>query len=255
MVNGLVIDVRNISVQYRLLTEKPQTFQEYLVNRIRGKRMAYEAFWALKDINLQMQKGEVFGIIGSNGAGKSTLLKVLAGVLKPTQGSVMVDGLIAPLIELGAGFDMDLTGKENIYLNASILGFSRNQINAKLSAIIEFSELGDFIYSPLRSFSSGMISRLGFAIATELNPDVLMIDESLSVGDEHFRRKCEKRILQFKQKGTTILFVSHSMEDVQRLCDRACWLVHGMSRMCGDAKNVINEYLKYVNDEDVKLPA
>jgi ABC-2 type transport system ATP-binding protein len=255
MVNGLAVDIKNIAVKYRLSKEKPKTLQEYVISRIRGKRMVPEDFWALKDVNVDLHRGETLGIIGPNGAGKSTLLKVLAGVLKPTQGTVKISGLIAPLIELGAGFDMDLTGKENIYLNASILGFSRNQINARLSAIVEFSELGDFLYSPLRSFSSGMISRLGFSIATELDPDILIIDETLSVGDESFRRKCEKRILQFKKKGTTIFFVSHSMDEVRRLCDKVLWLAHGISKMYGDSETVINEYLRYVNEGNVKPPA
>jgi ABC-2 type transport system ATP-binding protein/lipopolysaccharide transport system ATP-binding protein len=254
MIDGLVIDLRSVSVKYRLTKEKPQTFQEYVVNRIRGKRMVFEDFWALSDLNLQLHKGDVLGIIGSNGAGKSTMLKVLAGVLKPTRGNVTVNGMIAPLIELGAGFDMDLTGKENIYLNASILGFSRREIDKRFNSIVDFSELGEFLYSPLRSFSSGMVSRLGFSIATELDPDILLIDEILSVGDEHFKRKCEKRILEFKMKGTTMLFVSHSMEEVKRLCNKVCWLDHGISRMWGEAETVVHEYLKYVNNEGSVMP-
>jgi homopolymeric O-antigen transport system ATP-binding protein len=250
MINGFVIDLQSVSVKYRLSKEKPQTFQEYLVNRIRGKRIVYEDFWALKDVNLQVQKGDVVGIIGSNGAGKSTMLKVLAGVLKPFQGNVTVKGMLAPLIELGAGFDMDLTGKENIYLNASILGFSRHEIDKRFNSIVAFSELQEFLYSPLRSYSSGMISRLGFSVATELDPEILLIDEILSVGDEHFQKKCEKRILDFKKKGTTMLFVSHSMQTVQRLCNKVCWFAHGMCRMCGETESVIHNYLKDVNNEE-----
>jgi ABC-2 type transport system ATP-binding protein len=250
MIKRLAIDLNSVSVKYRLSKEKPQTFQEYLVNRIRGKRIVYEDFWALKDLNLQVQKGDIIGIIGSNGAGKSTMLKVLAGVLKPSQGNVTVKGMVAPLIELGAGFDMDLTGKENIYLNASILGFSRHEIDKRFDNIVNFSELHEFLYSPLRGYSSGMISRLGFSIATALDPDILLIDEILSVGDEHFRKKCEKKIIEFKKKETTMLFVSHSMEEVQRLCNKVCWLSHGMTRMYGETARVIYEYLNYMNNEE-----
>jgi ABC-2 type transport system ATP-binding protein len=254
MINGPVIDLKSVSVKYRLSKEKPKTFQEYLLDRIRGKRLVYEDFWALKEVHLQVQKGEVIGIIGSNGAGKSTLLKVLAGVLKPSQGEVTVKGMVAPLIELGAGFDMDLTGKENIFLNASILGFSRREIERRFDDIVDFSELREFLYSPLRSYSTGMISRMGFSVATELNPDILLIDETLSVGDEHFRKKCEKRILEFKKKGTTMLFVSHSMEEVQRLCNKVCWFAHGMSRMYGETETVIHEYLEQVDSEESVMP-
>ena len=254
MMNGFAIDVQSVSVKYRLFKEKPQTFQEYLINRIRGKRVVYEDFWALKDLNLQVKKGDSIGIIGSNGAGKSTMLKVLAGVLKPSQGNVAVQGMIAPLIELGAGFDMDLTGKENIYLNASLLGFSRHDIERRFDHIVDFSELREFLYSPLRSYSTGMIARLGFSIAIAFNCEILLIDEILSVGDEHFRKKCEKKILEFKKNGTTMLFVSHSMEEVQRLCSKVCWLAHGMSMMYGETESVIHEYLNYMNHEESVMP-
>ena len=244
--NGLSVDISGVFVRYRLVKEKPKTLQEFIINRLKGKRIEYEEFWALKDINIKLNKGETLGIIGHNGAGKSTLLKVVAGVLKPPKGSITVNGTIAPLIELGAGFDMELTGEENIYLNASILGFSRKEINKKFNAIVEFSELGEFIYSPLKSYSSGMISRLGFSIATEVKPDILIIDEILAVGDEAFRRKSEERILGFKKIGITILFVSHDMQDVRKLCDNVLWLDHGMPRMYGNSEVVTNEYEKAV---------
>jgi ABC-2 type transport system ATP-binding protein/lipopolysaccharide transport system ATP-binding protein len=172
------------------------------------------------------------------------MLKVIAGVLKPFSGRVSVNGKIAPLIELGAGFDPELTGKENVYLNASILGFSKKEIDKKFKKIVEFSELGEFIYSPLKNYSSGMISRLGFSIATEVDPDILIVDEVIAVGDEHFRRKCDKRIMDFKKAGTTILLVSHNMEDIKRLCDRVLWLDHGLLRMYGDPLMVTQEYLE-----------
>lgn len=241
--NGLPIDVSEVFVKYRLAREKPKTFQEYFIHRVKGKSIAYEDFWALKGITLKVRKGESVGIIGHNGAGKSTLLKVIAGVLKPSQGSVTACGMIAPLIELGAGFDPELTGKENIYLNASILGFSRKEIDSKLSAIVDFAELDEFIHCPLKTYSSGMVSRLGFSIATEVNPDILIVDEVLAVGDEQFKRKSKDRILGFKEKGVSILLVSHSMEDVKTLCDKVLLLDHGTSKMYGDPDTVIDEYL------------
>jgi ABC-2 type transport system ATP-binding protein len=242
--NKLSVDISEVFVKYRLAREKPKTFQEYFIHRVKGKSIAYEDFWALKGINLQVRKGESVGIIGHNGAGKSTLLKVIAGVMKPTQGNITACGLIAPLIELGAGFDPELTGKENIYLNASILGFSRKEIDSKFNAIVEFAELHEFIHCPLKSYSSGMVSRLGFSIATEVNPDILIVDEVLAVGDEMFKRKSKDRILGFKEKGVSILLVSHSMEDVQTLCDNILLLDHGTAKMYGDSETVIDEYLK-----------
>jgi ABC-2 type transport system ATP-binding protein len=242
--NNTSIEISGVTVRYRLAKEKPKTFQEYFILRLKGKSIDYEDFWALKGIDLEVRRGESLGIIGHNGAGKSTLLKIVAGVLRPTQGSVAVHGAIAPLIELGAGFDLELTGRENIYLNASILGFSRKEIDGKFDAIVEFAELDEFIHSPLKSYSSGMVSRLGFAIATEVNPDILIVDEVLSVGDELFQRKSTERILGFKEKGVSILFVSHSMKDVAQLCDKVLLLDHGSAKMYGDSAAVIDEYLK-----------
>ncbi len=233
----------DVSVRYRMAREKPRTLQEYLIHRLRGGTIAYEELLALREVSLEVERGETFGIIGPNGAGKSTLLKVIAGVIKPTRGTVDVRGRVAPLIGLGAGFDPELTGLENTYLNASILGRSRKEIKARLSSIVEFSELREFIHSPLRTYSSGMAVRLGFAIATEVEPDILLIDEVLAVGDEHFKAKCEKRLMGFKDKGTTMVLVSHVMQEVTRLCDRVLWLDHGMPRMCGDPKSVVAAYL------------
>ncbi len=206
--------------------------------------MDYEEFLALHNVDLNIARGETLGIIGHNGAGKSTLLKVIAGVLKPSSGSVSVKGKLAPLIELGAGFDPELTGVENIFLNASILGLSRREIEAKFQDIIDFSELREFIYSPLKSYSSGMVARLGFSIATEVDPDVLLVDEILSVGDEHFSRKCDERMEQFKKRGATIILVSHSMEDIARLCDMVLWMDHG--RMLGYGPNVAEITERYI---------
>ena len=240
--NDPTIQIRGVSVRYRLAKEKPKTLQEYIIQRLKGRKMDYEDFWALKNINLEVRKGETLGIIGHNGAGKSTLLKVIARVLKPTEGTVAVNGKIAPLIELGAGFDMELTGMENIYLNASILGLSRKKIEEIIPPVVDFSELHEFIYSPLKSYSSGMVARLGFSIATEVNPDILIVDEILAVGDERFKKKCDERILGFRERGVTMLLVSHSMADIERLCSKVLWFDHGMPKMYGDPESVIKAY-------------
>lgn len=242
--NETMIKLEGLSLRYRLVKERPKTLQEYVIRLLKGKRLEHEGFWALRNVSLEVKKGETLGIIGPNGAGKSTLLKVVARVLKPTEGFVTVKGRIAPLIELGAGFDMELTGVENVYLNASILGLRRQEIRERFASIVNFSELGDFIYSPLKSYSSGMVARLGFSIATEVEPDILIIDEVLAVGDERFRRKCDERIKRFRDRGTTILFVSHNMNEIKRLCDNVLWLDHGMPRMYGDPESVTEEYQK-----------
>lgn len=243
--NNLMIQLKDVSVKYRLIRERPKTFQEHVINYLKGKRIEAETFWALSDISLDILKGESIGIIGHNGAGKSTLLKVISGIIKPAGGKVSVHGKIAPLIRLGAGFDHELTGRENIYLNASILGFSRKEIDGKYESIIDFSEIRDFINTPLKHYSSGMIARLGFSIATEVNPDILIVDEVLAVGDAHFSKKSKERILEFRKKGITILFVSHSMEEVKNLCDKVLWIDHGKPNMIGEAEKVIAEYQSY----------
>ncbi len=245
--SDLSLKVTGVSVRYRLSREKPKTLQEYLIHRLKGRKTNYEDFWALKNVNLEVRNGETLGIIGANGAGKSTLLKVVAGVLKPTKGNVFVNGKIAPLIELGAGFDMELNGSENIYLNAAILGLSKKEIDSKFQALLDFSELKDFIYSPLKTYSSGMIARLGFSIATEVDPSILIIDEILAVGDEHFKKKCTERIFRFKEKGVTMLFVSHSMQDVRRLCNTVLWMEKGSPKMLGEPDKVTSEYLKAIS--------
>jgi ABC-type polysaccharide/polyol phosphate transport system ATPase subunit len=238
------IKLTNVSVHYRIAREKRRTVQEFMIHLAKGKKIEYQDFLAMKEITLEVPAGETLGIIGHNGAGKSTLLKVIARVITPGEGEVSVKGTIAPLIELAAGFDPELTGKENIYLNASILGFSRREIDRRFDKIVAFSELAEFIHSPLKNYSSGMVSRLGFSIATEVTTDILIIDEILAVGDEHFRKKCDERILSFKTRGTTMLLVSHDMNEIKRLCDRVLWLDHGTSRMCGDPFTVTDEYLK-----------
>jgi ABC-2 type transport system ATP-binding protein len=237
-----MIHLENVSVRYRLIKERKRSFQAHLISYLKGERTEIENLQALNEISLDISPGESLGIIGHNGAGKSTLLKVVSRVVKPVEGTVHVKGRIAPLIELGAGFDPELTGRENIYLNAAILGFSRKDIDSKFDRIVGFSELQDFIDSPLKNYSSGMISRLGFSIATEADPDILIIDEVLAVGDAGFKKKSKERILQFSRKGTTILFVSHDMDEIRSLCGRVLWLARGRQKMIGKAEAVIAEY-------------
>jgi len=221
-----VVDVNNVSMRFNLSTQKVDNLKEYFIKFLK-KQLQYNEFWALRDVSIQLKKGERLGILGLNGAGKSTLLKVIAGVLKPTEGSVSVKGRIAPLLELGAGFEPDYTGAENIYLYGAVLGYSRDFITEKYDEIIEFSELGKFIHVPIKNYSSGMKSRLGFAIATIVEPDVLILDEVLAVGDAKFKKKCEAKIQTMFDKGVTVLFVSHSLPQVQKICDKAILLEHG----------------------------
>jgi len=237
------IKVSDVSLRYLLTSQLPKTVQELVMDFLRMKRIKRVDFWALRNVSFELQRGESLGIIGENGAGKSTLLKVLAGVFEPTQGKVRVNRRILPMIELGAGFDAELTGRENIYLSTSILGFPRKEINSKFKSIVEFSELGEFIYSPVKTYSSGMIARLAFSIATETNPEILFVDEVLSVGDEKFRHKCYERMSSLVDKGITLIFVSHSMPEIERLCRKTLWLEHGRIKAMGDTAEITREYL------------
>ncbi len=239
------ISISGVNVRYRLPKQVTRSFKEYVVNRIKAGRYEYEEYHALKDINLQIQPGSSIGIIGRNGAGKSTLVKVLAGVIKPLEGTVSISGRIAPLIELGAGFDPELTGRENVYLNGTILGMTNNVLSEKMPGIIDFSELKDFLDAPLRTYSSGMLARLGFAIATDVDPDILVIDEILSVGDAPFQKKCGKRIEQFLNSGVTIILVSHSLDQVRAMCESVYWLEHGRIVDSGPTANVCDAYQKF----------
>lgn len=238
-----LIEIKDLSVKYKLSRSRPKTVQEYLLGILKGKISKNEDFWALRDITFNIQKSENTGIIGQNGAGKSTLLKIIAGVIKPTSGIAKINGKVAPLIELGAGFDMDLTGEENIYLNGSILGLSKKEISRRFDSIVEFSELKDFIYAPLRTFSSGMVARLAFSIAISMDADILIVDEALSVGDESFRVKCKDRIDEAIKAGTTLIFVSHNISEVQNICEKALWLHHGKMIDEGDAEIVSRRYM------------
>ncbi len=240
--NDIVIDVDSVSMVFNMSKEKIDSIKEYVIKLVKGQLM-YTQFTALTDISFQVSRGEVVGLVGLNGSGKSTLLKIIAGVMKPSSGHVEVRGNIAPLIEDGAGFNGNLSGKENIYLNGYLLGFDRKFINEHIDEIIEFSELGEFIDVPLKNYSSGMKSRLGFSIATSVNPKILIVDEVLSVGDFKFQEKCKKRIAEMMDRDTTVLFVSHSIAQVKELCSRCIWLEKGRMVMDGEAKEVCEAYM------------
>lgn len=236
-----VIDVENVSIKFSLSREKIDNLKEFFIKKIKGD-VTTDEFLALNHVTLKVRKGESVGLIGLNGSGKSTLLKVIAGVLKPISGTKKIVGTIAPLIELGAGFDYDLTAQENVYLNGAILGYSRKQMAHYYPDIVEFSELHDFMDVPIKNFSSGMLARLAFAIATIGKPDILIIDEVLSVGDYRFQQKCEQRIQNMMDGDTTVLFVSHSIEQVEKICQKAIWLEKGVVKMYGNTQDVSVAY-------------
>lgn len=236
-----MIYAENISVRYLMTYDRVNSIKEYVVQMLKGK-IKYEEFWALRNVSFSVEKGQVMGIIGHNGAGKSTLLKVISGILKPTTGSVQVGGSIVPMLELGSGFDYDLTGRENIFLNGAVLGYSERFLKEKYDEIVEFSELNQFIDIPLRNYSSGMVMRLAFSIATVVNPDILIVDEILAVGDAAFQEKSKKRMMELMSGGTTVLFVSHSLAQIREMCDKVVWLDHGTVKMIGDTQQVCDCY-------------
>ena len=239
----IVIDVSHVSMHFNLMVEKVDSLKEYVVKLLKGK-LLYNDFTALNDVSFQVKKGEIVGLVGFNGAGKSTMLKILAGVLTPTKGSVKVIGTVAPLIEVGAGFDPELTARENVYLNGAILGHSKAFMDSKFDEIINFAELKDFVDVPVKNFSSGMYARLGFAIATIVKPDILIVDEVLSVGDYKFQEKCERRIQTMIDDGVTIILVSHDIGMIERLCTKVIWLDHGNIKDIGNTDKVCLEYRK-----------
>jgi len=236
-----VVRVQDVGMMFNLSQEKVDNLKEYVIKLLK-RQLLFQEFWALRDISFEVERGDRLGIVGLNGAGKSTLLKIISGVMKPTEGNVDIHGRVVPLLELGAGFDHNYTGRENIYLNGAILGYSKEFIEEKFHEIVEFSEIGQFIDVPLKNYSSGMKARLGFSIATVVEPEILILDEVLSVGDAKFKQKSEERILQLFDKGITVLFVSHSTEQVQRLCNKAIWLEHGKIIMQGSADEVCTKY-------------
>ena len=238
-----VLKVEHVGMKFNLSKEKVDNLKEYVIKALKHQ-ISYNEFWALKDINFTLEKGDRLGILGLNGAGKSTLLKVIAGVLKPTEGTVTSKGRLVPLLELGAGFDPQYTGAENIYLYGSVLGHSREFLDSKYEEIVKFSELGDFIDVPIKNYSSGMKARLGFSIATVVEPEILILDEVLSVGDAKFRKKSEKKIMGMFDKDVTVLFVSHSLEQVERLCNKAILLEKGRIISAGDIQTVSKVYLE-----------
>ena len=240
---SIAIQSDHLSVRYNLSANRADSLKEYLIRLVRGK-LFYEEFWALKDISFSLEKGRVLGVIGHNGAGKSTLLKTLAGVLFPTKGAICIEGTVAPLIELGAGFDPDLTGRENVYLNGAILGYTKKFLDSRYDEIVAFSELGDFMDVPVKNYSSGMYARLGFSIATLVEPDVLLVDEILSVEELDFQHKWAGKIQALLSRGTTIVIVSHSIETIKELCTDVLWLEHGIIKQYGGPAEVCGRYLE-----------
>ena len=241
------IEVNDVSMIFNMASERLDNLKEYFI-KLAKRELFFEEFRALDHVSFKVRRGEVLGLVGTNGSGKSTMLKIIAGVLEPSEGSVHVHGNIAPLIELGAGFDIELTARENIYLNGALLGYTKEFIDTHIDEIVEFAELKDFMDMPLKNYSSGMVARIAFAIATVVEPDVLIVDETLSVGDVFFQEKCERRIRDFIESGNvTVLFVSHLLEQVERLCTRCVWIEKGHQRMIGDTDEVCQAYRKQFN--------
>ncbi len=241
-----VITASNISMRFHVNTNRVTSLKEWVVIGLHGK-LRYEDFYALKDVSFSVEKGTVMGIIGQNGSGKSTLLKVIAGVLQPSEGRCSVIGRVAPMLELGSGFDYELSGVENVYLNGAILGYNEKFLKSKFDEIVDFSELGDFIRQPLKTYSSGMVMRLAFSIATLVEPEILIVDEILAVGDEHFQQKSGNRMRKMMSGGTTVLMVSHNMNQIQELCDQVLWLDQGHVMDIGNTEDVCNKYRAFLD--------
>lgn len=237
-----MIEVSDVTMRFRLNNDKILSLKEFVTTALRGK-LSYNEFTALDHVSFTVKKGETLGLIGRNGAGKSTMLKVISGILKPTEGSVACHGNVVPMLELGSGFDMDLTGRENIFLNGAILGYDEDFLKNKYDEIVDFSELGRFIETPIRNYSSGMLARLAFSIATVVQPEILIVDEILSVGDAQFQEKSKKRMLELMGGGTTVLFVSHSIEQIREMCGRVVWLEQGRNRMCDEVQTACDAYM------------
>lgn len=242
---NIAVNIEGVSKRFKLYKERNQTLKSAVM---RGRRSLYDEFWALKDVSFQVPEGSTFALIGSNGSGKSTLLKCLAKIYFPDKGKITTHGRMASLLEVGSGFHPELSGRENIYLNGSILGMSKKEIDAKYDEIVDFSGVADFIEQPVKNYSSGMYVRLGFSVAINVNPDILIVDEVLAVGDQAFQEKCGKKFEDFKEQGKTVILVSHSMESVRALCDSAAWLAHGEVKEIGPADRIIDDYLGSLQD-------
>ena len=236
-----IVSVEDVSLRFRLDANRATSLKEFFV-RFLKRDLKAEEFWALTDISFEVEKGDVIGIIGHNGAGKSTLLKVISGIMKPTKGSVTTHGIIVPMLELGSGFDFELSGRENIFLNGAILGYSEAFLNSKYQEIVDFSELGSFVEAPLRTYSSGMLARLAFSVACIVAPEILIVDEILSVGDADFQEKSRARMMELMSGGTTVFFVSHSLTQIRDMCNKVLWLEHGKVQAFGDTAEICDKY-------------
>ena len=241
-----IIQVSHVDMKFHMNVSRTTSLKEWFVQKLKGT-LRYEDFYALKDVSLEVQRGEVVGIVGKNGSGKSTLLKVISGIYKPSAGKVVSAGRIAPMLELGSGFDYELSGRENIFLNGAILGFEEKFLKAKYDEILEFSELGEFINQPIKTYSSGMVMRLAFSVATLIEPEILIVDEILAVGDANFQKKSMERMMQLMSNGTTVLLVSHSMEQIRQLSTRCIWMDHGHVHLYGPTKEVCDAYEVFMN--------
>ena len=239
----IMVDVDHVTIRFNLASQKIDNLKEYFI-KLMKRELMFQEFLAIQDISFQVRAGEAWGLIGTNGSGKSTLLKAISGIIKPYKGSITVNGSVAPLIELGAGFDPECTARENIFLNGCVLGHSQKFMQEHFDEIVEFAEIQQFLDSPIKNYSSGMKARLGFSVATMVKPDILIVDEILSVGDYKFRKKCEKRMQELMNGGTTLLYVSHNIDEVKRLCDHVIWIDHGKMRMIGETGAVCDAYME-----------
>jgi len=241
-----MVRVEDVAIRFKIMTDHISGIKETVVAAMKGK-LKFQEFWALNGVSFSVEKGEVLGIVGHNGAGKSTILKIISGIMKPTRGKVYLGGNVVPMLELGSGFDMDLTGRENIYLNGAILGYSKEFLESKYDEILAFSELGQFIDNPIRNYSSGMLMRLAFSIATVVQPEILICDEVLAVGDERFQAKSYKRMMELMNGGATVLFVSHNIDQIKNMCKHVVWLDHGQVKMIGEAAEVCDAYREWLH--------
>lgn len=241
--SNTIVSIKDVSLKFKIESNRANSLKEFCVRWLK-KDVKSENFWALNNISFDVEKGDVIGIIGHNGAGKSTLLKVISGIMKPTSGSVEVNGNVVPMLELGSGFDYEMTGRENIYLNGAILGYTKEFIDEKYDEILEFSELEEFIQAPLRTYSSGMIMRLAFSIACIVKPEILIVDEILAVGDADFQKKSRKRMLELMSGGTTVFFVSHDIEQISEMCNKVLWIEHGRVMEFGESKDIVDRYCR-----------